>query len=253
MYQNYNCRSVFNNHYHTYGLHFSMPRKFRLYVRKRQYRRSQETLVVSIPLSDVSTRCTQQHHSPESMQESIGCTQQPLKLIVSLPVSHFSALPLTSLSELHTRMVQLMLLPSGWIDITSGADQLSLCHIVRPPAAGLPTVNFTLVIDTNLSWKLYFFKQRVEIDRCPTFATTSTTMKSPTDIMNVLSVIETSQVCVGNPDEKFLPLLKHRQGLLLNGDGNLLMVFYNYLRDMLWKFMEFAVYSTTQKSEVFSI
>ena len=73
-----------------------------------------------------------------------------------------------------TKMVQLILLPSGWIDITSGADQLSLCHIVRPPAAGLPTVDFTLIINTNLSWKLYFFKQRVEIDRCPTFATTST-------------------------------------------------------------------------------
>ena len=186
-----------------------MPRKFRLYVRKRQDRRGIEALVVTIPLSDVST----QHH--RSTDVSTEYTLQPPTLTVSLklPVSHFSALPVASLSQLHTRMVRLNLLPCGWSDITSSADQLSLCRIVTPQAAGLPTVDF---IDANLSWKLYFFKQRVEIDRCPTFASTSHTMKLPNDIANVISVIETSQVCVGNPDEKFLPLLKRHQQLLLN-------------------------------------
>ena len=133
-----------------------MPRKFRLYVRKCQYCRGLEALVVSISLSDVST----QHH--RSTDVSTEYTQQPPTLTVSLPVSHFSALPVASLSQLHTRMLQLNLLPHGWSDITSSADQLSLCRIMTPQAAGLPTVDFTFFIEANLSWKLYFFKQRVD-------------------------------------------------------------------------------------------
>ena len=101
-----------------------MPRKFRLYVRKRQDHRGLEALVVTIPLSDVST----QHH--RSTDVSTEYTQQPPTLTVSLPVSHFSALPVASLSQLHTRMLQLNLLPHGWSDITSSADQLSLCRMV---------------------------------------------------------------------------------------------------------------------------
>ena len=93
-----------------------MPRKFRLYVRKRQDRRGLDALVVTIPLSDVST----QHH--RSTDVSTEYTQQPPTLTVSLPVSHFSALPVASLSQLHTRMLQLNLLPHGWSDITSSAD-----------------------------------------------------------------------------------------------------------------------------------
>ena len=91
---------------------------------------------------------------------------------------------------------------------------------MMPQAAGLPTVFFTFTL-RQICHGSYTSSNRVEIDRCPTFASTSQTMKSPNDIGNVISVIETSQVCVGNPDEKFLPLLKRHPQLLLNGDGKL--------------------------------
>ena len=116
---------------------------------------------------------------------------------------------------------------------------------MMPQAAGLPTVDFTFFIEANLSWKLYFFKQRVEIDRCPTLASTSHTMKSPNDIVDVISVIESSQVCVGNPDEKFLPLLKRHQQPLLNGDGKV-----PGLLNITLLFMENAMYYRMQKPEV---
>ena len=64
--------------------------------------------------------------------------------------------------------------------------------------------------------------------------------ESPNDIIDVLSVIEASQVCVGNPDEKFLPLLKRHQQLLLNGDGKV-----PGLLNITLLFMEYAMYYRT--------
>ena len=208
---------------------FSMPRKLRLYTRKHRYRSQsvQETLVVSIPLTVVSL--------PVSLQPLTGSTQgrlslpctppaqqspdggQPIELAVSLPLSFFLALPLASLSQLHSRLVQLGVLPSGWSYTSSGAERVTICRIVHPPhmAAALPRINFTLAIEASWMWKLYFYDQRLEVDCCPTLQSTPPTVKSPADVVNLVSVIESSQVCVGNPDERFLPLVKRHQGLWL--------------------------------------
>ena len=143
------------------------------------------------------------------------------ELKISISLSYFSALPLASLSELHYRLVELNILPSGWSITTLGTDQMSVCRIVRPLAAALPKIDFSLIIEPSFAWKLYFYDQRLEVDCCPTLASTSPVVKSPADVMHLVSVIESSQVCVGNPDEKFLPLMKRHQGILLGRNGEI--------------------------------
>ena len=212
--------------------YISMPRKLRLYVRKRQYQSVQEMLAVTIPLAVVNLSAPSQLltgstpgplllPSPWPPAQPSPDEEQPSELTIALPLSFFSAVPLASLSELHSRLARLSTLPSGWSDTTSGAEQVSFSRIVHPLAAALPKIDFTLVIEATLIWKLYFYDQRLEVDCCPTLANTSPTVKSPADVVNLVSVIESSQVCVGNPDEKFLPLVKRHQGLLMNCSGTI--------------------------------
>ncbi len=254
-----------------------MTRKFRLYVKKRQYTRKQERtvetlplvphaeladgLVVSLPLSLISALppaplsvppLTQHRPTDTGQVAELLCsplslisapplasvstlpptqlkpadTEQVVELVVSLPISFFSALTPADLGELHSRLIRLRALPSGWCDTTAGTEQITFCRIVRSLAAALPRVDVTLVVEANLAWKVYFHDQRLEVDHCPTLAGMPPTVRSPADVANLLSVVDNSQVCIGNPDEKFLPIVQRHQGQLLDPTGKLVVTFF---------------------------
>ena len=224
----------------------SMARKFRLHVKKRQYRQKSKELIVRIPL--IALRSQGQSQSlvirPRNMLDgeqpladsivSLPLSATPLppfsrciasipgqnsELTVSLPLSYFSSLPLASLSELHSRLLHLQAVPGDWCDTSSGSESMTLCRIVGPQAAALPKIDFTVIIDKSLAWKLFFFDQRLEADRCPVFVNIPPIVTSPTDVVKLLSAIDSSAVCIGNPDEKFLPLVKRHQGHFVNSTG----------------------------------
>ena len=130
-----------------------MGRKLRLSHKKNDERKKYHcvatlSLQVSIPLKDVSVL-------PVSISLSVLERDVPTELTVSLPLAHFSALPVFGLDALRTRLTALRLLPTGWTDASLGSEELTFCQISHHSSAVTPTVSLTLKIATDLSWALF--------------------------------------------------------------------------------------------------
>jgi len=73
-----------------------------------------------------------------------------------------------------------------------------------------------LKVASDLSWTLFFYNQRVEVDSCSVLASTQSVLRSPANLTNHMSVVSDSGVCVGNPDNRIRPLLARRQGVFMD-------------------------------------
>lgn len=184
-----------------------MPRKFKLCKKKNDERKKYQvtSLMISIPLSVVSTKdATQQY--PIS---------HPLTL--SLPLTFYINLPLNSLSTLHSRLKMMPQLLNGWIDATSCPSELTICRLQQ--TGPCPSVLFTVTIREDLTWQVHYKFIRIEPDSTA-FQGIPSVLASLGDISHLISVFDSSKCCIGNPDEKFAPLLSRREsGVFKNKSG----------------------------------
>ena len=100
-----------------------------------------------------------------------------------------------------------------------GTEEVTLCQISNHSAALTLVISFTLKVAKDFTWTLFFSNQRIEADRCLTLASTEQLLRSPADVTEITAAIDGSCLCVGNPDDKFRPLLGQRQGVFMDQDG----------------------------------
>ena len=202
-----------------------MGRKFQLCHKKNQERKKYNevaTLPVSIPLKDVlvlpvSIPLTAlKGYRKDEDQDSIDVRTD---LTVSLPLEYFAAIHVSNLSALRTRLTVLQPLPSDWADATVDSEELTLCRISHHSSAVTPSISFTLKVADDLSWTLFFYNQRIEADSCPALASTQSVICSLAQLSDLLAVVSDSCLCVGNPDDRFRPLLTRRQGVFMDQHG----------------------------------
>ena len=204
-----------------------MGRKLRLCYKKNQERKkySVTTLPVSIPLRDVSVLTVSIPLSALQGGEDSTQNDSPSELTVSLPREHFVAVPASTLSILHTRITELQSLPSGWMDATVGTKEVTLCRISNGSTALTPVIRFTLKIATDFTWTLFFSNRRIETDRCPTLSSKEPLLRSPANVADLTAAIDGSCLCVGNPDDRFRPLLA-RRGVFMDQHGKKLHILF---------------------------
>jgi len=202
-----------------------MGRKFRLCHKKNQERNKYNevaTLPVSIPLSDIFVLpisiplSALKGYRKDEDQDNINVHTE---LTVSFPLECFVTVPVSNLSALRTRLTVLKPLPSGWADATVDSKEVTLCQISHHSSAITPSISFTLKVASDLSWTLFFYNQRVEVDSCSVLASTQSVLRSPADLTNLMAVVSDSCLCVGNPDDRFRPLLTRRQGVFMDQHG----------------------------------
>ena len=215
--------------------YFSMTRKFRLSIKKRQYRPEESPvteLTISIPLGCISIRDVTPRPPPvqqpcPQLTVSLPLSYLPSiefpELNISFPITYFYSVPSASLHDLRLRLAHLGFPSPQWCDTTlDSSATMTLCRIAPSNTAdALPRVDFTLIVESNHSWKLFLYDQRLELDRCHVFANAPSIFQSPSDVFGVLSAIEGSAVCIGNPDEKFGPLVQRHHGQFFNPTGKL--------------------------------
>ena len=190
-----------------------MPRKFRLSHKKNEERKKYSSGATS--RSDVSTSVPL-----SGSQDKDALADSPTELIVSFPLAHFTTAPVATLDALYKRLTVLRPFPSGWIDATVDSnEEITLCQFSRLTSAVTPAVSFTLKIAKDLSWTLFFFSQRIKADQCSTLVSTQLLLGSSVDVTNLVAAISGSCICVGNPDDKFRPLLTKRQGVFMDQHG----------------------------------
>ena len=117
----------------------------------------------------------------------------------------------------------LLVLPEGWsVKFESSVDHIDIwkvgCQnsVMSQPA----TVTTCLSIFEDLTWRLYVHGKVVNILSCIVLVHIPVTLNA-TSTMELLSLIDTLNVCVGNPDPKFIALCEMHGGEFKAADGTL--------------------------------
>ena len=87
---------------------------------------------------------------------------------------------------------------------------------------------FNLKITYNFSWSLHYFGEAIDTSKCTLFKDIPLILNDAAMIKSVLDKINSSKVCVGNPDTKFDALVKLRQGFFKDQSGALINYMHVY-------------------------
>ena len=136
--------------------------------------------------------------------------------LISVSPSYFACLPLPTVSALWARIMTAPLLPmGGWMQLGAKENCCFENHSDMP----VPAVKFTILVKEDFTWKAFFGAQRIETEPNHLLRDVPSILKSPNDVACLTTVIDSSKLCIGNPDARFPPLLSRREGHFKDQSG----------------------------------
>ena len=153
-------------------------------------------------------------------ERKVARTSAPLP--VSLPLSSYTDAPLNSIEVLHARLSTLPLPPS-WVINNAAKAPITLCKLRISSGNLLPRADVvvTITINPDNPWTVAFIHDSVNPSNCSLLSTVHSTLSSITSVQRVLSLIDSSRICQGNPDSSFLESWQQRSLTLHNSTGKL--------------------------------
>ena len=189
-------------------------RKFRVgEYRKNKERKQKHPSMPVIPLS-----------LPISIPRQVADIQAT-NLVVSLPLTAFTASRQSSLGALHSRIGALTL-PRQWVVASQQqGSHLTLCKLLTTqPPLFQASVSFSLTITDQFSWTLSIGQCRVEPAECPVLTSEPVAMDSAASILKVLLLLDSCKICIGNNEKQFLDVLTHRLTTSCGSSGKCIVV-----------------------------
>ena len=240
-------------HIRLHGLIGTMGyRKFRLSVhRKNEERRKKRklSLIVSLQLDQISCGSCRKKCQPICQPCSVSSEIETSELdsfIVSLPLPpekqpfpsslclspHAGSTtpseqslqpqqqPFTSVSHFRSTVIASMSLPDGWVDLTSGGEQLvTLSKLQHYPGKPVQS-SHTLQINSDFTWNVYVHGHLAQRSQCSLLSDVPERLQCKEDFNSLFAAVCDSNVCIGNPDERFEPLKVERKGVFKNANGD---------------------------------
>ena len=149
-------------------------------------------------------------------------------LIVSLPISSFTASSATDLEQLYARLTATRSFPPTWIDSTQNpAETVVLCSLRCHPPQFTPNVAYVVKIDGELKWTLMCYTRRIEADECGVLAGIPLKLQGVQDVVNLLTTVHRSKICTGVQDDKFANLVETHCGVFRDQSGSYIII-YSY-------------------------
>ena len=81
-------------------------------------------------------------------------------------------------------------------------------------------VLFLLTISSSYTWVFCIGQKHVNISQCQVLNHISDKLRSTGDVLRVITVLDSSSLCVGNPDTKFSQLIEHYKHGFKDASGN---------------------------------
>ena len=106
-------------------------------------------------------------------------------------------------------------------------NSLTFCNIRHDDSASPAQVTFSLSIQTDFSWVLHYCGNEVDTKACSILASASPCLDSVSRVLTVVEAVKDSKVCIGNPDENFLPLLMSRENGFMDSTGMYTVIMVN--------------------------
>ena len=143
----------------------------------------------------------------EVVQDVSPVLQEVLK--VSIPLSLYREAVAPDISTLHSRLQHSGVLPAPWIcSMVSGTTLVLNKFGISSPHTSAEVI-FLLTISSNFAWVLCVRQKQVNIRQCQVLSHISDKLCCTGDMLRVMTVLDNSTLCVGNPDNKFDYLIEH--------------------------------------------
>ena len=114
--------------------------------------------------------------------------------------------------------MQSQTLPAGWNLIESPQSSIVLHKPTFNKSSGQVATKFSLVIKDGHSWELILPQGFPVAHNIPIFLESNVPNKlhSPSLIVNLLTIVNSAEVCIGNPNEKYYVLREYNEGRFLD-------------------------------------
>ena len=120
------------------------------------------------------------------------------------------------IAELYTKLPTTTL-PSGWIIHKFNEDEIQCIQLIQQHI-GTPVMLFHLLtIQNDLTWKLHTANHSVSLES-PALCQLPLHL-TPDSAQRVIELIDSSNFCIGNSEEKFIDLARKRKGKFLSASG----------------------------------
>ena len=211
---------VIENLLHMYNIvHRMGRRKLKFDVRKNYERRKKKkhsTMIVSIPCSLLSVDSrSDSRHLPLAEPADSSCFNVPISVLTHTSTSG----ALGACRSLPSSSLQISLsqcrLPSGWsLSTTQGVMALYKLYVSQAQDSLATDFKFMLTIAVDCTWTLCVAgRKQVDIQQCQVLSGTPVKFTTADEVLQLLSVLDSSALCSGNPDSKFTVLLdRHKDG-----------------------------------------
>ena len=189
-------------------------RKLRFDARKNFERKKYRKIMVSVPLEVVSVNTNDAEES---------------ELIVSLPLSAYTSATLPDATVLHSRVSRSNALPAGWTlaclpASTSYLATFALCKLQIFPPLCSAHATFMLTVSPSCAWTLCVGQSQIDQQQCRLLGGIAAKLCSVDEVVKLLSALDDSKHCVGNPDTKFIELVPRQKGVFKDQSGKSLSV-----------------------------
>ena len=181
-------------------------RKLRFYVPKGSSRKKGK---LSTPVSDSHL------FSSETNSNNIS------HVVVGLPLSIYTSSTVQTIETLHARLHKSSEC-NGWIlTCISGEAEDSICLALSiHPQIPLLSKYSCLQLSLNLTGILMYI-DRVNPLQCPLLAEVPSQLNSVNSVVHLLSLLDNSKICQGNPDTKFLDITQHHKRNFFDKSGTI--------------------------------
>ena len=108
---------------------------------------------------------------------------------------------------------------TGWITSNQVLDGSLYFLKLAQNGEGIPKLERSVAIDSNLSWNVYIHDKKLLPSDEVSIALPET-ITSVKDLKQVIDFIDACSVCIGNSDEKHMPLVTLRKGNFMDSTGS---------------------------------
>jgi hypothetical protein len=153
----------------------------------------------------------------------------PLSVTVSLPSAVYFDAPVADEESLRKR-ITLFPLPPTWV-INGNELPITLCKLRTyqlPSKCPRVDVLLTLCITSELKWEVTFLESKIIQENCSLLKELPTTISNVSCLGDFMSLVDSSNVCAGNPDADIVQMWLQR---FMD-----IMVFYRIVQGLLITF-----------------
>ena len=130
-------------------------------------------------------------------------------LLVLLPLTIYIAACVTQLSQLQARVTKVSLSPN-WIELrqqemSSGLTTMIFANFRLQTI--FTTAFFVVYIHEHLTWTLQCYNSFIKADQCRAIANVPQKLLCVSDVVDLLTTIQSSELSCGNPAEEFTQLI----------------------------------------------